>query len=158
MECSGLVFLWVTESIPPRTEWLADVIDQMVGGGGWLGCSDDTQKEITSLWNGLHRFDAFQLLMPSEGAGKLLGVSYGPPFISNLKSMYIVNWGLRWVRAFFRWRKTWERWLWISSVLFSAVEWVGVVEITLLMIYTQVFLNSGKPNLQLWIGGEMMNL
>lgn len=77
-------------------------IDQMVGGGGWLGCSDDTQKEITSLCNGLHRFDAFQLLMPSKGAGKILGVSYGPPFISNLKSMYIVNWGLRWVRAFFR--------------------------------------------------------
>ena len=69
----------------------------MVGRGGWLGCSDDTQKEITSLRNGLHRFDAFQLLMPSEGAGKILGVSYGPPFISNLKSMYIVNWGLRWV-------------------------------------------------------------
>lgn len=40
-------------------------------------------------------------------------------------------------------------------VLYRTVE---CVEITLLTVYTQIFLNSGKLNLQLWIGGEMMDL
>lgn len=41
-------------------------------------------------------------------------------------------------------------------VLYRTVE---CMEITLLTVYTQIFLNSGKPlGLQLWIGGDMMDL